>query len=104
MRIFMRSIKLIAGTTIVTILRSLYFMSVFLSLQMLTGDIRPTSGEAFMNEYSICRQMNLVRKHIGYCPQFDALDTHLTAREHLHFYARIRGIPESEIGKVRKPN
>ncbi len=38
---------------------------------------------------------------MGYCPQFDAIDDLLTGREHLHLYARLRGVPESEISRVR---
>ncbi|KAI6229043.1 ATP-binding cassette sub-family A member 1 [Aphelenchoides fujianensis] len=34
---------------------------------------------------------------IGYCPQFDALNMRLTVREHLVFYARIRGVCEVDI-------
>ena len=37
---------------------------------------------------------------MGYCPQFDALDPLLSGRETLEFYARIRGIHESEIKDV----
>lgn len=37
---------------------------------------------------------------LGYCPQFDALNLKLTAREHLAFYARARGIQEKDIPKV----
>lgn len=38
--------------------------------------------------------MGEARKHIGYCPQFDALLENLTAREHLELYASIKGIPK----------
>lgn len=38
---------------------------------------------------------------MGYCPQFDAIDELLTGREHLHLYARLRGVPEAEISRVR---
>lgn len=41
-----------------------------------------------------------VYQKIGYCPQFDALFDHLTAEEHLFLYARLKGIPEYEIGRV----
>ncbi|XP_032129352.1 retinal-specific phospholipid-transporting ATPase ABCA4-like [Sapajus apella] len=37
---------------------------------------------------------------MGYCPQFDAIDELLTGREHLYFYARLRGVPAEEIEKV----
>ncbi|KAJ3138171.1 hypothetical protein HK100_000049 [Physocladia obscura] len=33
-----------------------------------------------------------VTENIGYCPQHDALWPKITAREHLHFYATIRGV------------
>jgi ABC-type multidrug transport system ATPase subunit len=34
---------------------------------------------------------------LGYCPQFDALIDTMTAREHLLFYCRIKGVPEAEV-------
>nr|XP_061820635.1 retinal-specific phospholipid-transporting ATPase ABCA4-like [Nerophis lumbriciformis] len=37
---------------------------------------------------------------MGYCPQFDAIDELLTGREHLHLYARLRGVPEVEISRI----
>lgn len=43
-----------------------------------------------------------VHQNMGYCPQFDAIDDLLTGREHLHLYARLRGVPESEISRVRR--
>lgn len=41
-----------------------------------------------------------MRQRIGYCPQFDAILDLLTGREHLMFFARLRGVPESEVSKV----
>lgn len=38
-----------------------------------------------------------VRQRIGYCPQFDALLDHMTGRETLVMYARLRGLPERHI-------
>lgn len=35
---------------------------------------------------------NKARCLIGYCPQFDAIFEHLTVREHLAFYATIKGV------------
>uniref|UniRef100_A0A669BJS1 P-type phospholipid transporter n=1 Tax=Oreochromis niloticus TaxID=8128 RepID=A0A669BJS1_ORENI len=70
------------------------------TFKMLTGDIPVSSGEAFLNGYSIRTEMRSVHQNMGYCPQFDALDELLTGREHLEFYARLRGVPAREVAMV----
>ncbi|XP_061664469.1 phospholipid-transporting ATPase ABCA1-like isoform X2 [Syngnathoides biaculeatus] len=70
------------------------------TFKMLTGDIPVSSGEAFLNGYSIRTEMRDVHRNTGYCPQFDAIDDLLTGREHLEFYARLRGVPEKEVSTV----
>jgi ABC-type multidrug transport system ATPase subunit len=64
---------------------------------MLTGNLIPTSGDAFIKDHSVVTDLDGARRHIGYCPQFDAINQLLTGREHLQFYARIHGIPEKYI-------
>lgn len=49
---------------------------------------------------SIRTEMRQVHQNLGYCPQFDAIDELLTAKEHLEFYARLRGVPEDEVSLV----
>ena len=34
---------------------------------------------------------------LGYCPQFGALNEHLTVRQTLVFYGRLRGIPGNHL-------
>lgn len=63
------------------------------TFKMLTGDTKITQGDAFVCGHSVRRELPLVRRQLGYCPQFDALDPLLTAREHLEFYSRLRGVP-----------
>ena len=50
--------------------------------------------------FSVLRDLGRVQQNIGYCPQFDALYDELTAREHLQFYSRLRGIPVKDEAKV----
>jgi ABC-type multidrug transport system ATPase subunit len=69
---------------------------------MLTGAILITAGDAYVNGYSVSKEIEKVHKNIGYCPQSDAIFPLLTAREHLIFYARIRGIPERYTNGVCK--
>uniref|UniRef100_A0A8C2G5Z1 P-type phospholipid transporter n=1 Tax=Cyprinus carpio TaxID=7962 RepID=A0A8C2G5Z1_CYPCA len=70
------------------------------TFKMLTGDTDVTSGEAAVAGNSILTNILDVHQNMGYCPQFDAIDELLTGREHLYLYARLRGIPESEISRV----
>ncbi|KAJ8409561.1 hypothetical protein AAFF_G00229620 [Aldrovandia affinis] len=70
------------------------------TFKMLTGDTDVSSGEASVAGYSILTNILDVHQNMGYCPQFDAIDDLLTGREHLHLYARLRGVPESEVGRV----
>uniref|UniRef100_A0AAY4A836 P-type phospholipid transporter n=1 Tax=Denticeps clupeoides TaxID=299321 RepID=A0AAY4A836_9TELE len=70
------------------------------TFKMLTGDIAASSGEAFLNGYSIQNEMRDVHQNMGYCPQFDAINELLTGREHLEFYGRLRGVPEREVPMV----
>ncbi|KAF7669647.1 hypothetical protein LDENG_00162820 [Lucifuga dentata] len=70
------------------------------TFKMLTGDTDVSSGEATVAGYSILSEILDVHQNMGYCPQFDAIDDLLTGREHLYLYARLRGIPESEIPRV----
>ena len=67
---------------------------------MLTGDISVTAGDCKVNGYSVSNEIEKVHQNIGYCPQKDAIFPLLTAREHLLFYARLRGVPEKYVDKV----
>ena len=51
---------------------------------------------------SILTDMVEVQMNLGYCPQFDALFALLTGREHLEFFARLRGVPEKDVKTVKK--
>ncbi|XP_012989040.1 phospholipid-transporting ATPase ABCA1b isoform X2 [Esox lucius] len=70
------------------------------TFKMLTGDSLVTSGEAFLAGKSILREIDEVHQNMGYCPQFDAINDLLTGREHLEFYAVLRGVPEKEVCEV----
>ncbi len=67
------------------------------TMKVLTGDIYPTKGTASLDGFDVLSQPYEVRQRIGYCPQFDALQEFLTAREHLELYARIKCVPEDKL-------
>ncbi|XP_034369621.1 phospholipid-transporting ATPase ABCA3-like [Arvicanthis niloticus] len=67
------------------------------TFKILTGEEIATSGDVFIEGYSITRNILKVRSKIGYCPQFDALLDYMTSREILTMYARVWGVPENNI-------
>ncbi|XP_055389657.1 phospholipid-transporting ATPase ABCA3-like isoform X2 [Condylostylus longicornis] len=70
------------------------------TFKMMTGDERITFGQAYVKGYSLRNDINTVYRHIGYCPQFDALLEELTGRETLRIFSLLRGIPEKRINKI----
>ncbi|PPD73624.1 hypothetical protein GOBAR_DD29449 [Gossypium barbadense] len=70
------------------------------TLSMLTGEESPTEGTAFIFGKDISSNPKAARRHIGYCPQFDALLEYLTVQEHLELYARIKGVLDYRMNDV----
>ncbi|XP_018575545.1 ATP-binding cassette sub-family A member 3-like isoform X2 [Anoplophora glabripennis] len=66
------------------------------TFKMMTGDVRITYGDGWVNGFSIKNQIKRVQKSIGYCPQFDALLDDMTARETITMFALLRGIRYSD--------
>lgn len=64
---------------------------------MLTGQILPDQGEAWVAGQSVVLHRQAARQHMGYCPQFEALPGQMTGREVLTMYARLRGAREGSI-------
>jgi ATP-binding cassette, subfamily A (ABC1), member 3 len=62
------------------------------TINMLMGAIAPTSGTAIVAGKDIRRGMGKIRQDIGVCLQHDCLFPNLTVREHVQFFARIKGL------------
>jgi ABC-type multidrug transport system ATPase subunit len=70
------------------------------TINMLTGLLRPTSGEAMIYGHSVTEEQDDIRKIMGICPQHDILWDELTAAEHLELFAEFRGISTSQVKKL----
>nr|QNH67856.1 ATP-binding cassette transporter subfamily A member 1-like protein X2 [Brachionus rotundiformis] len=70
------------------------------TFKIITGEILPSAGDVVISGNSILAQRQKALDNIGYCPQKNAIFPLLTAKEHLKFYARIRGIPEEYINDI----
>jgi ABC-2 type transport system ATP-binding protein len=63
------------------------------TIKMLITLLKPTSGEAVIDEFSIVHHPGDVRRVIGYIPQMISVDGTLTAYENLMLMAKLYDIP-----------
>ncbi|XP_072578142.1 phospholipid-transporting ATPase ABCA7 isoform X1 [Vulpes vulpes] len=70
------------------------------TFRMVTGDMLPSGGEAVLAGHSVAREPAAAHRHMGYCPQSDAVFELLTGREHLELFARLRGVPEAQVAQM----
>jgi ABC-type multidrug transport system ATPase subunit len=61
------------------------------------GFLEATKGEAFIAGKNIRTDINEVYKSMGVCPQHDLIWETLTAREHLNFYGRLKGLSGAKL-------
>jgi ABC-2 type transport system ATP-binding protein len=73
------------------------------TLRMLTGIIRETSGDIFVNNHNIKRSPLEAKRSIGYIPEKPTCYPSLTAREYVTFVARVYGVSqETALIRTRK--
>ncbi|KAI0640229.1 P-loop containing nucleoside triphosphate hydrolase protein [Trametes polyzona] len=66
------------------------------TFNMIRGDVIPDQGDVFINGVSIVHHPRAARLSLGVCPQFTAIDSQLTVREHLLVYGRLKGLYRGE--------
>ncbi|MEM0226694.1 MAG: ATP-binding cassette domain-containing protein [Thermofilum sp.] len=69
-------------------------------MRILTTQLRPTSGEAWVLGYHVVREAGRVRRHIGYVPQEFSVWSDLTGYENLSIYAKLYGIPRDRRERI----
>lgn len=70
------------------------------TIKILTGLLKPTSGEAIISGLSIKNSFNEIKSHIGVVPQEIALYPSLTTLDNLRIFGTLFSIPHNEL-KVR---
>lgn len=68
-------------------------------MKILTTQISPTSGTAYINNLNIAKDSDKLRKIIGYVPQDISVQRDLTGYENLLFYAKLYDIGGREMKK-----
>lgn len=69
-------------------------------IKILTGELKPTSGNAYINGYNVVKEELKARLNLGYCPQFDYLSENMTVEETLTLFANLRGLDSKKINKI----
>lgn len=69
-------------------------------MRILTTQLRPTSGEAYVFGYNVVRDEGKVRRLISYVPQEISVWTDISGYENLLIYAKIFGIPRHQREKI----
>ena len=67
------------------------------TMRILTGFLAPTSGEAWVEGYSILTNSLEARQHTGYFAESVPLYTDMTVRGYLSFLAKLRGLDGNRI-------
>jgi ABC-2 type transport system ATP-binding protein len=66
-------------------------------MKILTGFIKPNSGQVFVDEIDVLKNPIEAQKIIGYLPEHNPLYTDMYVREYLQFQASIFNIDKSQI-------
>eukprot|EP00796_Vickermania_ingenoplastis_P002491 gene2492-biopygen2009 len=66
------------------------------TMNMMTGMIEADGGDCFIYGKSVTHDLDGARQEIGFCPQHNILWPSLTCREHLWYYASIKGLRGAE--------
>uniref|UniRef100_A0A8C3V6W8 Cholesterol transporter ABCA5 n=1 Tax=Catharus ustulatus TaxID=91951 RepID=A0A8C3V6W8_CATUS len=72
-------------------------------INMLVGEIEPTSGQVLMGDDSLgLSSEDDSVKFVGYCPQTNPLWPDITLQEHFEIYGAIKGMSQSDVKEVVK--
>ncbi|KAK0217586.1 hypothetical protein EDD85DRAFT_990713 [Armillaria nabsnona] len=62
------------------------------TFNVIRGDVTPDRGDVYISGESVVHHPRRARFALGVCPQFTAIDSQLTVREHLEIYGRLKGL------------
>ncbi len=69
-------------------------------MRILTTQLKPASGEAYIFGMDVVKKDSQVRKVIGYVPQEMSVWTDISGFENLLIYAKIYGLPQKDMKKI----
>ncbi|XP_057686552.1 phospholipid-transporting ATPase ABCA1-like [Corythoichthys intestinalis] len=66
-------------------------------MSVLIGLFSPTSGTVYIQGMDIRKDIDIIRRTLGFCPQHNVLFDNMTVQDHVWFYGRLRGMSEKEV-------
>lgn len=66
------------------------------TMRLLCGALRPDAGEVMIGGYSMAKEPDRAREHIGYLSQRFSLYEELTVLENIRFFAEVRNLDAGE--------
>lgn len=67
------------------------------ALKILAGAHDASSGIGLVSGYDVDREKVKVFERLGNCPQFDVIWPKLSVKEHLLFFAMLKGLPRDKV-------
>ena len=71
------------------------------TIKMLSTLTKPTSGDAYIYDYSIIKDPDKIKEIVDISMQETAVARKLTVEENIDFYAKLSGQKEEEIENIR---
>ncbi|XP_059059591.1 phospholipid-transporting ATPase ABCA3-like, partial [Achroia grisella] len=65
-------------------------------MSIITGMMKPTNGDVYVNGTNINSNSRVVNKNIGLCPQHNLFFSHLTVLQHVVFFHKLKGVPHND--------
>lgn len=72
------------------------------TIKMLATLTKPTSGDAFIYDYSISNNSDKIKEIIDISMQETAIARKLTVEENIDFYARLSGASKEEVNQIKQ--
>ena len=72
------------------------------TIKMLSTLVKPTSGEAFIYDYSILKDEDKIKELVDVSMQETAIARKLTVEENIEFYAELSGQSKEEIEETKR--
>lgn len=67
------------------------------TMQMLSGNLAPSSGQITINGFDLLDQPNKAKRSLGYLPDTPPLYKELSVQEFLHYCAALQSVPKNAI-------